>query len=171
MLAKAGSIHNSSMTSSPYATRPPAHGSDLRKGRVSEVGRAYLLTTVIDGRRPLFADFQLGRLLVAEMRNEHESRRVVSLAWVIMPDHMHWLLTLEQGTLGQLMQRIKSRSAIAINTRLGRTRRVWQKGFHDHALRAEEDLAATARYVVANPLRAGLVRHIGDYPLWDAIWV
>ena len=28
-----------------------------------------------------------------------------------------------------------------------------------------------ARYVVANPLRAGLVEKLGDYPLWDAVWV
>ena len=48
---------------------------------------------------------------------------------------------------------------------------VWQQGFHDRALRREDDLVKVARYVVANPLRAGLVRKYGDYPLWDAIWV
>ncbi|MDP2829666.1 MAG: transposase [Sulfuricellaceae bacterium] len=159
------------MPSSTSAARLPAHASVLRKGRVSEAGRAYLLTTVTEGRRPLFADFHVGRLLAAELRNEHAARRVVSLAWVIMPDHLHWLLTLEQGALGQLMQRVKSRSAIAINARLGCTQRLWQKGFHDHAVRGEEDLASIARYVVANPLRAGLVSHIGDYPLWDADWL
>jgi len=30
---------------------------------------------------------------------------------------------------------------------------------------------ATARYIVANPLRAGLVERLGDYPLWDAVWL
>ena len=49
--------------------------------------------------------------------------------------------------------------------------RLWQTGFHDHALRREEDLAATARYLIANPLRAGLVQRVGDYPFWDAVWV
>jgi len=48
---------------------------------------------------------------------------------------------------------------------------VWQPGFHDHALRKEEDVRAVARYVVANPLRAGLVQRIGDYPHWNAIWL
>ena len=48
---------------------------------------------------------------------------------------------------------------------------VWQDGFHDRALRREEDLVAAARYVVANPLRAGLVQKLGDYPHWDAIWL
>jgi hypothetical protein len=48
---------------------------------------------------------------------------------------------------------------------------VWQGGFRDHAVRHEEYLAALARYIVANPLRAGLVEPIGDYPHWDAAWL
>jgi len=48
---------------------------------------------------------------------------------------------------------------------------VWQKGYYDHALRDEENLAAVARYIVANPLRAGLARNVADYPLWDAVWI
>ena len=143
----------------------------MRKGRFSETGRAYLLTTVVEGRRPVFADWRIGRLLVAELRAEHESGRVNSLAWVVMPDHLHWLLTLETGTLHTLMQRVKSRSAIAINTTLRSKDRLWQKGYHDHAARAEEDLPALARYVVANPLRADLVKSLRDYPLWDAVWL
>ncbi len=45
------------------------------------------------------------------------------------------------------------------------------KTFHDRAMRKEEDLKAAARYIVANPLRAGLVERCGDYPLWDAVWL
>jgi putative transposase len=32
-------------------------------------------------------------------------------------------------------------------------------------------MRAIARYVVANPLRAGLAGTIGDYPYWDAVWL
>jgi putative transposase len=155
----------------PLPNRHPPHAADLRKGRVSELGRAYLLTTVMEGRRPLFSDWRLGRLVVAEMRVEHDSGRVESLAWVLMPDHLHWLFTLQEGTLDTLMRRVKSRSAIAVNTALQGRGRVWQKGYHDHAARVEEDLQAMARYVVANPLRAGLAQSLRDYPLWDAIWL
>jgi len=41
----------------------------------------------------------------------------------------------------------------------------------DHALRTDENLLNVARYIIANPLRAGLVTRIGDYPLWDSIWL
>ncbi|MNN82247.1 hypothetical protein D3C81_1991650 [compost metagenome] len=54
---------------------------------------------------------------------------------------------------------------------VGRKGSLWQQGYHDRALRRDEDLVKLARYVVANPLRAGLVEKLGDYPLWDAIWV
>ena len=48
---------------------------------------------------------------------------------------------------------------------------VWQPGYFDRALRAEEDVREVARYIVANPLRASLCQYIGDYPLWDAGWL
>uniref|UniRef100_UPI0019818A60 REP-associated tyrosine transposase n=1 Tax=Pseudomonas viridiflava TaxID=33069 RepID=UPI0019818A60 len=90
---------------------------------------------------------------------------------VVMPDHFHWLIDLKRGSLSDLMQRTKSLSARAVNLAADRTGSLWQQGFHDRALRREEDLVKIARYVVANPLRAGLVQKFGDYPLWDAIWV
>lgn len=147
------------------------HARDLRKGRYSEIGRAYLLATIVHDRRPIFAEWKIGRLLVAELRAAAADGLVQSLAWVVMPDHLHWLVTLQSGSLSALMQRVKGRSAIAIHRALGDEGEVWQSGFHDHALRQEEDLHVIARYVIANPLRAGLAEKIGDYPLWDAIWL
>jgi REP element-mobilizing transposase RayT len=130
-----------------------------------------LLTAVVHKRRPIFTDWPIGRLLVAELRATEEDGLAQSQAWVVMPDHLHWLITLRTGTISRLMQRIKGRSAISINRALGNHGQLWQKGFHDRAIREEEDLQAIARYVVANPLRANLVDKIGDYPLWDAIWL
>ena len=69
------------------------------------------------------------------------------------------------------MERFKARSAHRVNKHLNCQGTIWQKTFYDHALRKEEDVRDIARYIVANPLRAGLVEHIGDYPLWDAIWL
>ncbi|MBF6621935.1 MAG: transposase [Pseudomonas stutzeri] len=143
----------------------------LRLGRFSESGRCYLLTTTVRRREPLLGAFATGRLLVAELRATHEQAWATSLAGVVMPDHLHWLVSLQDRPLDELMKRIKSNSARAINRRLGREGALWQNGYHDRALRKDEDLPAVARYIVANPLRAGLVERVGDYPLWDAIWL
>tara|TARA_R100001244_G_scaffold64627_7_gene53513 strand:+ start:17116 stop:17616 length:501 start_codon:yes stop_codon:yes gene_type:complete len=147
------------------------HGCNLRRGRHSEPDRLYLLTAALLQRRPLFNDFALARLLITELRAAHEQQKVASLAWVVMPDHLHWLVQLQSGSLDELMRRIKSNSARQINQRLGTQGPIWQPGYHDRALRQDEDMQSAARYIVANPLRAGLVKHIGDYPLWDAVWL
>lgn len=143
----------------------------LRLGRYSEQNRIYLLSTNTLNREPIFNDVALGRLVVAQFRAAQDHGIADSLAWVVMPDHFHWLIELRQGTLSGLMQRTKSLSTKAVSLSTGRRISLWQDGFHDRALRREEDLVKLARYVVANPLRAGLVERLGDYPLWDAIWV
>ena len=148
---------------------PQAHR--LRAGRHSEIGRVYLLTAVTHERQPIFKDWRMGRLAVHEFRRTQETGNATALAWVVMPDHIHWLVELHNGDLPKLMQVTKSRCARLINQQRGFSAPVWQKGYFDRALRREDDLKAMARYIVANPLRAGLVARIGDYPLWDAIWI
>lgn len=145
--------------------------TDLRKGRFSESGRAYFVTTVVAGRQPLFTDWYLARCLVAEMRQLQQQHQVLWNAWVIMPDHFHALLVLQEGSLKQVMQRFKGASARRINRCRSTSGTVWQPGFHDHALRKEEDQLKTARYIVANPLRSGLVKQLRDYPHWDSVWL
>ena len=88
-----------------------------------------------------------------------------------MPDHLHWLLVLCESDLPTVMRHVKSLSARSVNAYLARSGPVWQEGYHDHAIRAGEDLREVARYVIANPVRAGLVPRVGDYPLWDAVWL
>jgi hypothetical protein len=49
--------------------------------------------------------------------------------------------------------------------RLGLQGRLWQRGFHDRCLtRTDETLADVARYIVKNPVRAGLVQRAEDWP-------
>ncbi|HEX7029091.1 MAG TPA: transposase [Gammaproteobacteria bacterium] len=148
------------------------HGNHLRKGRHSEAGRTYLVTTATARRLRYFDDLYLGRLVVKAMHHAHAAGDVSSLCFVVMPDHLHWLFELgERRTLSEVMNRFKTWTAHEINRTLGERGQVWQQGFHDHALRAQEDLRSIARYVVANPLRAGIVTEIGMYPLWDAVWL
>ena len=175
----------------------------LRRGRYSLHHQVYCITTVTRDRRPLFTDITTARLLIRELRRLHEQGAVVSLAWVVMPDHLHWLIRLGSslsnefgftaGSLGigrmnstlqafppdefgptglsRVVKALKARSAIAINRYLCRHGNLWQRAYYDRAARKHEDIRQIARYIVANPLRAGLVRDIGDYPHWDCIWM
>lgn len=149
----------------------PPVSHQLRRGRRSEPDRIYLLAANTLAREPIFNEWRIGRIVVAHMRQAQEQGLADSLAWVVMPDHLHWLIELKRGSLDELMCRTKSLSTRAINQATGRTGSRWQSSYHDHALRHEKDIQPLARYVVANPLRAGLVKRLGDYPLWDAIWL
>ena len=83
-----------------------------------------------------------------------------------MPDHFHWLLDLgDEKTLSQTVQFIKSITSKRLKEP------IWQRGFHDRAIRHENNLKDVARYIVANPIRAGLVSNIRQYPHWDSIWI
>ena len=94
------------------------------------------------------------------------------LAWVLMPDHWHGIVVLDSPIpLSQLMKRAKGSTAHAFNRQSDRHGSVWKDGFHDRAIRRDEDVVAVARYVVANPIRAGLVDSVADYPFWDAAWL
>ncbi|WP_255856439.1 REP-associated tyrosine transposase [Marinobacterium rhizophilum] len=131
-------------------------------------GMIYLVTTVTWQREPLLREFDIARIVTQTINRAPPT----TLAYVVMPDHVHWLLQLQSDTtLALALQRVKSISAHQINQHLSRRGPVWQRGYHDHAVRNEEDLRQLARYVVANPVRAGIVTTVKDYPHWDAIWL
>ncbi|MES3006275.1 MAG: transposase [Pseudomonadota bacterium] len=146
------------------------HSRRLRDGRHSEVGRIYHIRLVCWHRRPVFADFEKGRAVVRAMQQVESVAR--TLAFVVMPDHVHWLMSLEKGAaLGAVVQKLKSLTTRELHGRWEWQGPVWQSGFYDRAIRRDDDLLTIARYIVANPLRAGLVRSIRDYSLWDAVWL
>lgn len=146
-------------------TRHP-HSHRLRSGRFSQAAQVYMVTVVTLNRQPFFEDFAAARTLVQTLKTASDLQRATTLAYVVMPDHLHWLMQLHEGT--QLARCVRDVKSVTTH-RLGHA--VWQRGFHDHAVRREEDLQALARYVVANPVRAGLVSRTGLYPHWDAVWV
>lgn len=142
------------------------HRKDLRKGRVCRCPGRCSRDHVTLGRQPIFSDLRAARVLVNALRESQARGEAATLAFVIMPDHMHWLLQLEERvSLSKLVGAVKAVTAHGVGGK------IWQGGFHDHALRQEEDLVEVARYIVANPLRAGLAQRVGDYPHWDAVWL
>jgi putative transposase len=149
--------------------RPVGHRA-LRKGRVSLPRHIYLVTAVTAYRRPLFKDTDMARAFSQSMLDPRCWGDASPLCWVLMPDQWHGLIELgPSDSLSLVINRVKAVTA----KRLGcvQPSLVWGRGYHDRALRKEEDLRTVARYLVANPLRAGLVDHVLDYPYWNCIWL
>ena len=130
------------------------------------------MTVVTCGRRAWFGDFLVACEAARAFHRPAVLGDAVLLAWVLMPDHVHWLLQMGRGMpMEQVVARMKSASCVQANRVLARAGSLWQPAFHDRALRREDDLRSVARYNMANPLRAGLVRRVGDYPFWDCVWL
>ncbi|UPG86360.1 transposase [Luteibacter aegosomatis] len=143
----------------------------LRIARTSEPGHIYLITTATWNRTPLFRDHACARAVSRVCHAANTWKGARCLAWVLMPDHWHGMVQLDDGDLWKIVGRFKSLASRAVRDVRPRSYPVWQKSFHDAGLRRDVDVKAAARYLVANPLRAGLVSTIGDYPYWNAVWL
>jgi REP element-mobilizing transposase RayT len=143
----------------------------LLRGRCSHEGAAYLVTTTTASRLPLFRSLRLAAIVASELRRLERSGHWHVKAWVLMPDHAHLVLELRGAPLSDAVQLFKGRVARRVNVARRTRGALWQPGYHEHAIRRDENLLAIARYVITNPVRAGLVRRVGDYPFWDACWL
>ncbi|MGL4398338.1 MAG: (E)-4-hydroxy-3-methylbut-2-enyl-diphosphate synthase [Luteolibacter sp.] len=110
----------------------------------------------------LFKDASLAQL-VADAMAHFDGKRYELLAWCVMPNHVHAVLTPAEGELlEKILHSWKSFTAHEINHRLGTNGAVWQKESYDHLVRDGEDLKNQVGYVMRNPVKAGL----GDW-----VWV
>jgi len=142
----------------------------LQRGRFSIPGGVYSVTTVTKDRRPVLTCPLAAAIVIDAIRDVERARVTSSFAWVVMPDHVHWLFQLRSADLAYCMQRFKSRSSRILRRETGLEARLWQPSYYDHALRAEEDLRRQALYIVANPVRAGLACGLGAYPFAWCRW-
>jgi len=99
--------------------------------------------------------------------------RIRLYAVVIMPDHVHLLLSPRRNLEGwpyplvAILQCLKSVTAHRINKLLHVSGPVWQEESFDHVLRSDESLKEKCEYIRQNPVRKGLVARPENYQwLW-----
>jgi REP element-mobilizing transposase RayT len=89
-------------------------------------------------------------------------------AWVIMPNHVHLLFT-PHGDASRLLRRLKGYSARQANQLLGRTgQRFWQDESYDRLERNGEEFRRIGKYIVNNPVKAGLAASVEEYR-WSSV--
>jgi putative transposase len=78
---------------------------------------------------------------------------------LVMPDHIHLILSFPE--IGKRVQTIMSKwkEWTAKSLKID-----WQRDFFEHRLRRDESFREKADYVLANPVRAGLVKKVADWP-------
>ena len=156
----------------PDPTFEAPTGSAVPPVAAAKAGQAYFLTISSLFRRPLFLDADCARAVARQQGDSAIWADSRCLAWVLMPDRWHGLVVLgENDSLDRLVRRFKAISARAVESRFRINGWLWARGFNERALDSEADLVAVARHIVANPVRSGLVKSVGAYPYWNAVWL
>lgn len=145
-------------------------GGRGRGGRFAFASAWHVQVAVRSGQ-PVFADFHVAWAAVRGFHAPGMRGDCTLLAWVLMPDHVQWLLGAGIGTpLEAAVARMKSAAGVQVNRTLARAGALWAPAFQDRPLGQDEDLRAVAAHLVASPVRAGLVDCPGNYPFWDSAW-
>ena len=101
--------------------------------------------------------------LVQEVLFEYHGVCCELHSWVVMPNHVHVLLTPLGLVLEKVVHRIKGASALQVNRLLGQKGRLWQPGYFDRLIRNSNHFDGTKRYIELNPVKAKLCT---DPALW-----
>jgi REP element-mobilizing transposase RayT len=116
----------------------------------------------------LFRDHALAEIVEAALLRGAGTKYGL-FSWVVMPNHVHELITLEPGhRLADIVQGWKSWTAKAINRRRSVSGQVWQRDYFDRFIRDERHLAAALAYIENNPVKAGLAASAEDWPFGSA---
>jgi REP-associated tyrosine transposase len=135
-------------------------------------GGTFFFTVTLDDRRSS-ALVDHASLLRAAFRKTRSERPFVLDAVVVLPDHLHAIMTLPEGDadFSDRWRRIKSaftRSLAATGAPLWRDHRgeyaLWQKRFWEHTIRDERDFERCADYIHFNPVKHRLVASPVDWP-------
>jgi putative transposase len=123
--------------------------------------RTFFVTTVTANRRPLFKINANAALLLDVFRDYREQGRFTLHAFVVMPDHLHVLLTPAPDiSLEKAIQLIKGGFSFRLKDKLP----VWQRSFKEVLISTPEKLDAFRKYAEENPVRAGLSTCVANYP-------
>jgi len=108
--------------------------------------------------------------IVAGAFHHFDGTRYVLHTSVVMPNHVHLLLSLEEGAmLADIVTSWKRFSATAINKAAGRSGALWMDDYHDRIIRNWDHFIAVARYIRNNPRKANLPA--GASVLYSAQWI
>jgi putative transposase len=153
--------------------RLPIAATDRSQRRMPNFRRYYIpnaivfITGVTRDRVPYLEPEDNIELFWETMRHVQEVHPFHLLAYVILPDHFHWLMRVddESGDFSVVLHSVKRNFTLNFKKAHGIAAPVslWQKRFWDHVIRGEEDLNNHFDYIHWNPVKHGYVRRPEDW--------
>jgi putative transposase len=124
----------------------------------------YFATSGTFNRRRLFQVAANADLFLETLQQYRHAGHYKLHAFVVMPDHIHLLLSPRGLALERVMAFIKG----GFSHRLGSKLPVWQRGYTDRRVRDGDEFQMRRQYIHDNPVRAKLVELPGLYPYSSA---
>jgi|SRR6266850_92408 len=131
----------------------------------------YSLTFCAHGRLPIFTAGPVVDLVLAQISRAADENRFDVIAYCFMPDHLHLLIEgrSDSSDCKQFIARAKQYSGFYYSK--AHRQKLWQRYSFEHVLRDDQKSVVVGRYILQNPVRAGLVRRIDEYPyVGSLVW-
>jgi putative transposase len=137
-----------------------------RRNKPDNPEATFFLTMTTFNRKHWFGD-ELGRdVLLRVMTRLAEGSDLEYEAWVILPDHVHWLLRPNSGDYSRIVSAFKYGVGAEFKKmgRLVKGQRMWQSRFWEHTIRDEDDYTRCVEYIHYNPVQHGYASAPKDWP-------
>lgn len=138
-----------------------------RRLRLEFPGALYHVTSRGNARQAIFLDDGDREHFLSRLAGEVDVSGWRCHAYCLMGNHYHLLLETPEANLARGMRRLNSAYAGAFNRRHGRVGHLFQGRYHAILVEKETYLLEVARYIVLNPVRAGLASRAEEWP-WSS---
>ena len=142
--------------------RPLRHANS---SQILSASRTFFVTTNTSMGRAFLQSERNAKLLIEVMRSYVAAREFRLHDFVVMPDHVHLLITVHgDTTVERAMQLIKGRFSYRLRNEFGHAGEVWQRGFSEVRVDSRESFLRHREYIAQNPVKARLVDSTEAFP-------
>jgi putative transposase len=136
------------------------------RGTTSE--STYFVTANVFQRKSLFQVEKIAALFIEVLMNYRTEKKYLLYEFVVMPDHLHLIITPTQITLERALQLIKGGFSFRLNKNLKVKKEVWQPSFLDRRIRDSLEYQKFKDYIWQNPVKRFLAKIPEQYPYSSA---
>lgn len=138
-----------------------------RSPRIAPAGGIFHITARGNRRQPIFLDDDDRRWFLRQFATAVERYRWTCHAYCLMGNHVHLLIQPQDENLSDGLQWLFGRYAQDFNWRHGFDGHLFQGRFKSEMVESNWHLLELSRYIVNNPVRAGICRTAADWP-WSS---
>jgi len=131
--------------------------------RLEYPGAFYHITSRGNAQADIFLCDNDRDIFVRLLRDEIDQQGWICYAWCLMNNHYHFLIETPEANLSRGMQRLNGRYTQGFNRRHGRVGHVFQGRYKAILVEKEVHLLELCRYIVLNPVRAGMVNEVSQW--------